>query len=56
MSPQDMINDITAWASDALNQWETKFIEDMELVIANGWKLTENQVNKIREIYERYVE
>ena len=38
-------------ASDQLNDWETKFVDDMRIRIYNGWPLTETQEKKLESIY-----
>lgn len=45
------INTILEEASDELNDWETKFIEDMHVRVLNGWKLTQTQEQKLESIY-----
>ncbi len=45
------INDILEEASDDLNDWETKFIEDMNIRVNNKWPLTETQEKKLESIY-----
>jgi hypothetical protein len=38
-------------ASDLLNNWETLFIEEIAIKIANKWPLTELQEKKLESIY-----
>ena len=38
-------------ASDQLNDWETKFIEDMHVRILGGGSLTQPQEEKLESIY-----
>ena len=38
-------------ASDQLNDWETKFIEDMHVRILGGGSLTQTQEEKLESIY-----
>lgn len=38
-------------ASDELDDWENQFITDIQIRIANNWKLTETQEKKLEEIY-----
>ena len=38
-------------ASDKLNDWENKFICDMEFRIHKGYSLTESQEKKLESIY-----
>lgn len=48
---QSWIDAIIDEASDNLNDWETNFIEDMSIRVANKWTLTENQEKKLEAIY-----
>lgn len=48
---QSWINAITEEASDQLNDWETKFVEDMQVRVLNGWPLTQAQEQKLESIY-----
>lgn len=41
-------------ASDELNDWETKFIDDMTMKVANKWQLTQSQEEKLEQIYAKY--
>lgn len=34
-----------------LNEWETTFLEDMTVKVANKWPLTEAQERKLENIY-----
>ena len=45
------IDAILEEASDDLNDWETKFIEDMNVRVNNKWPLTETQEKKLESIY-----
>ncbi len=38
-------------ASDSLNDWETKFIDEMQIKIINKWSLTQAQEEKLESIY-----
>jgi hypothetical protein len=38
-------------ASDDLNDWETKFIDDMTTRIANKWPLSQKQEETLEKIY-----
>lgn len=48
---QQWIDDILEEASDELNDWETKFIDDMRTRVINKWPLTETQEKKLESIY-----
>lgn len=48
---QSWIDAIIDEASDNLNDWETNFIEDMSIRVANRWSLSENQEKKLESIY-----
>lgn len=48
---QQWIDDIIEEASDDLNDWETKFIDDMTIRVANKWSLTQSQEEKLESIY-----
>jgi hypothetical protein len=48
---QSLIDAIQEEASDDLNDWETHFIADIAIRIANGWSITENQERKLESIY-----
>lgn len=48
---QQWIDDILEEASDELNDWETKFIDDMRIRVSNKWPLTETQEKKLESIY-----
>ena len=45
------INTIIDEASDSLNEWETNFVNDMQIRLQNGWSWTENQEKKLELIY-----
>jgi len=38
-------------ASDDLNDWELRFIGDIQVKLAAGWNLTEAQAMKLESIY-----
>lgn len=38
-------------ASDQLNDWEIRFISDIEIRVRNGWGLSEAQEKKLEQIY-----
>ena len=38
-------------ASDTLNDWETNFIEDISVRVANRWSLSERQEKRLEFIY-----
>lgn len=40
-------------ASDELNDWETRFIDDMVIRVANKWQLTQSQEEKLESIYAK---
>lgn len=48
---QDWIQRIIDESQDRLSIWEMKFISDMELAIIKYGSLTENQQNKLEQIY-----
>lgn len=48
---QQWIDDILEEASDELNDWETKFIDDMRIRVVNKWPLTQTQEEKLESIY-----
>lgn len=48
---QQWIDDILEEASDELNDWETKFIDDMRIRVINKWPLTQTQEEKLESIY-----
>lgn len=45
------VDTILEEASDLLNNWETSFIEDMSIKIANKWPLTKAQEDRLESIY-----
>lgn len=45
------LDSILEEASNELNDWETNFISDIEVKLNNNWRLTENQENKLEQIY-----
>lgn len=48
---QHWIDDILEEASDELNDWEIKFIEDMAIRVSNKWQLSQSQEEKLETIY-----
>ncbi len=48
---QSWVDAIIDEASDDLNDWETKFIEDMKIKIDNKWSLTQRQEEILEKIY-----
>lgn len=48
---KDWVDTIIQEASDELNDWESKFVDDMLIRIYSGKQLTENQQNKLEQIY-----
>lgn len=38
-------------SSDNLNDWEINFISDINIKLNNGWTLTQNQEEKLEQIY-----
>lgn len=48
---QHWLDTILTEASDELNDWETKFIDDMVVKVANKWPLTQAQEDKLESIY-----
>jgi len=48
---QNWIDTILEEASDSLNDWETKFVDDMAIRVANKWQLTQSQEEKLESIY-----
>ncbi len=48
---QSWIDAIIEEASDSLNDWETKFVDDMRHRVINRWPLTETQEKKLESIY-----
>ena len=45
------INTILDEASDTLTDWETNFVNDMQIRLANKWSWTEAQEKKLEQIY-----
>jgi hypothetical protein len=45
---------ILSEASDELNDWETKFVDDMMIRVANKWALSQTQEEKLEQIYAKY--
>ena len=45
------INDVIEEASDRLTMWEMKFIADMEHRVNNNQPLTQQQEEKLEQIY-----
>jgi hypothetical protein len=50
---ENWLNTILEEASDKLNDWETKFIDDMTIRIANRWALSQAQEEKLESIYAK---
>lgn len=48
---QQWIETIIEEASDSLNDWETQFISDMQIRVANKWQLSKAQHDKLETIY-----
>ena len=48
---QQWLNTILEEASDQLNDWGTRFIDDMTIKIANRWSLTQRQEEILERIY-----
>jgi hypothetical protein len=48
---QSWVDAILEEASDNLNDWETKFIEDMRVRVQNRWALSQTQEEKLESIY-----
>lgn len=48
---QQWVDDILEEASDKLNDWETRFIDDIAIKVANKWPLTQSQEEKLESIY-----
>lgn len=48
---QDWVDAILTEALDKLNEWESDFIDDIAIRVANGWKLTQSQEAKLESIY-----
>ena len=48
---QQWVDTIIDEASDELNDWETKFVDDMRVKILNRWSLTQTQEEKLESIY-----
>ena len=48
---KNWIDTILEEASDSLNDWETKFVDDMAIRVANKWQLTQSQEEKLESIY-----
>lgn len=51
---QQWVNDILGEASEELTQWESTFIGDMQIRLAQRWILTQGQAEKLEDIYARY--
>ena len=45
------INTILEEASDSLSDWESTFVNDMQIRLANKWNWTEAQEKKLEQIY-----
>lgn len=48
---QNWIDTILEEASDELNDWETRFVDDMRIKVLNKWPLTQAQEEKLESIY-----
>lgn len=48
---QAWVDAIIEEASDELNDWESRFIDDMGIRIANRWALSQAQEEKLESIY-----
>ena len=48
---QQWLNTILEEASDQLNDWGTRFIDDMTIKIANRWSLTQRHEEILERIY-----
>lgn len=48
---QSWVDAILNEASDDLNDWETKFMDNIQIRLNFGNQLTEEQVRKLEEIY-----
>ena len=48
---QSWIDAILDEASDKLNDWEIKFIKDIQIRVSNGWHLSEKQQDTLEIIY-----
>lgn len=48
---ESWINTIIDEASDELNDWETRFIESMQVRVLNRWPTTQAQEEKLEQIY-----
>jgi hypothetical protein len=45
---------ILSEASDELDDWETRFVDDMMIRVANKWALSQTQEEKLEQIYAKY--
>ncbi len=45
------VDSIMKEASDELTDWESRFVDDMNTRLDKGYVLTEDQENKLEEIY-----
>ena len=45
---------IDAWSGDTLNDWEEEFIDSISGFIARGYRLTDNQFEKLLQIKIKY--
>ena len=48
------VDAIAREASDDLNDWETKFVDDMDTRLTQLTNLTEGQADKLEQIYVKY--
>lgn len=50
------VKDVLEEASDELSDWESGFIHDMETRLNAGMNLTQNQADKLEQIYAKYTD
>lgn len=48
---KEWVESIIVEAQDKLSEWENNFVESIQTRLMNGWNLTENQANKLEQIY-----
>lgn len=48
------VDAILTEASDLLNSWETTFVEDIQQKLKEGRKLSQQQEEKLEQIYAKY--
>lgn len=51
---EEWIKDIVDEASDKLNDWESSFIESLAARLFRGQNLTQNQAEKLEQIYTKH--